>query len=203
MTIHLRQFAFALNVTDFEDRSDGRTVYGRIVPYGETIDFVDAYDGNAVKRERFERGALRGQANGAWGRVTLAFEHEPGFGNTIGYGKKMEERSDGAYASFRLYEPDADRARAMISESHRGLSLEFEEVTTRIESGIHVRQQVYVRRVGIVPDPAYMGAQVLAMRHATVSTPESAASIGEAQREATPHLDALRAFLEGVRGPGQ
>ena len=53
MTIYVRQFTTTFEVREVAEERDGRTVYGRIVPYGEVATFVDQYDGNKVKRERF------------------------------------------------------------------------------------------------------------------------------------------------------
>jgi len=189
MAVHTRQFDVTLEVRDVDDPGDGRTVYGRIVPYGEVISFLDAYDGR-VKRERFVKGAFAKQADqGAFSRVTLSFEHQDGFHNTIGYGRRIEDRDDGAYASFRLYEADAGKVREMITTSHGGLSVEFEPRGVREdldEHGVIVRRGVHLRRVGITGTPAYTGAEVLAVR--------------EASSGATPHLDEVRAELARLRG---
>src|SRR5262245_30929365 len=115
--LHLRRYPLSLEIRDVAGNGDGRTVYGRIVPYDEVTSFVDEYDNNIVKRERFVRGALAPQLR-AWHLVALAFDHERGFANTIGYGRTLEELDDGAYASFRLYERDAAKAREMLVDSH-------------------------------------------------------------------------------------
>jgi hypothetical protein len=167
---------------------DGRTVYGRVVPYGETIEFRD-HDGT-MKRERFVKGALANMVR-SWRRVTLAFEHGGGFHNTIGYGRELLERDDGGYATFRLYERDADKAREMLTESHRGLSLEFLPMGRDVlEAGVILRQRVHVERVAVVTDPAYLGAGVLAVRSSDVEPIES---------EGTPNLDQALAILAEVR----
>ena len=190
MAVECREFAYHFEIRDFADEPDGRTVYGRIVPYGETIEFVDRYDHDSIKRERFRHGALERQTRGtAWGRVALAFEHTDGFSNTIGYGRKIEERADGAYATFRLYQADALKATEMIRESHKGLSLEFEPIQSSMDGPVIVRNQVNVRRVGVVPDPAYLGAQVLALRQNSMP----------AEPATTPHLDAVRESLAQLR----
>src|SRR5262245_39392899 len=98
--LQLRRFPLTLSIGDLAGTvGDGRTVVGRVVPYGEVATFVDQYDGNAVKKERFHRGALAPQVR-AWHLVTLTFDHERGFGNTLGYGRALEEHDDGAYAAF-------------------------------------------------------------------------------------------------------
>jgi HK97 family phage prohead protease len=164
---------------------DGRTVYGRIVPYGQVISFLNHR--GEVERERFVQGAFAKQAN-AFHRVTLSFEHQDGFHNTVGYGQRIREESDGAYATFRLYEADAPKVRDMIASSHDSLSVEFEARGTREtvdEAGVIVRDNVHLHRVGITGSPAYVDAKVLAVREAT--------------REPTPHLDDVRAWLNEQR----
>lgn len=190
MHVYLRQFDDAFTVD-----GDGRTVVGRIVPYNEVVEFVDPWDGMKVKRERFVPGAFAKQSSpGAWSRVRLSHEHDEGFENNIGYGRSIEDRDDGAYASFRLYETDAAKAREMIEHSHGGLSLEFEPRGRDKEDadGVIVRDSVHVRRVGITNDPAYRGAKVLAVR-------ERDGQLGEELLVATPHLDEVRAMLADLR----
>lgn len=186
-----RQFASPLEFRDAAGKNDGRTVFGRIVPYGEVIEFLD--EDNIVKRERFELGSLAG-AVPSWDRVTLSFEHHPdgpGFANTIGWGMRngLTEAEDGAYASFRLYAHDAAKAREALQESHRGLSLEFYARRSEVDAdGVIVRRDVRVVRVAAVPDPAYMGASVMAVR-----SEAAPAELG------TPNLDAARAILAELR----
>lgn len=169
-----------LNVVE----GDGRTVFGRIVPYGQTAR-VTSHDGS-IKTEMFVRGALSRQVP-AWPRVTLVFEHENhGFTNTLGYGLKLEERDNGGYASFRLYERDADKAREMLLTSHRFLSLEFWDKDREPNvDGVIVRDKVHVERVAMVTDPAYSSAEVLAVRESPIVD--------------TPHLDDVLADLELIR----
>jgi uncharacterized protein len=186
--IYTRQFATAFEVRDFNEPGDGRTVYGRIVPYGDVISYVDPYDGGAVKRERFVKGVFARQSDqGAWSRVVLTFQHHDGFTNTIGYGRRIDERDDGAYATFRLYEADAAKAREMIETGHDGLSVEFEpRGTEELDAqGVIVRRRVHLRRVGITNDPAYQRAEVLSVR--------------ERSDVPTPRLDEVRAELERLR----
>lgn len=189
MTVYTRQFNVTFQMRDFTDGGDGRTVFGRIVPFGEVINFVDEYDANRIKKERFVKGAFSKQSKpAAWARVLLTFHHEDGFTNTIGYGRNVRELDDGAYATFRLYEADASKAREMIENSHSGLSVAFSprgrERTD--ETGVIVRDSVHVHKVGITNDPAYTGAEVLAVR-------ESDGDLG------TPHLDQVRADLALMR----
>jgi|SRR5215510_4766517 len=187
--MYVRQFPVTFAIKDFDDYGDGRTLIGRIVPYGEIISFIDQYDQNQVKRERFVSGAFIRQTR-AWHRVSLSFRHENGFNNTIGYGRELREKDDGAYATFRLYEGDAPKAREMIANSHGGLSIEFEALRPDHfdDDGVIVRDNVRVTRVGITDDPAYQGAEVIAVRER------------DGLAIATPHLDQIRADLVRRRG---
>jgi hypothetical protein len=190
--IYTRHFDYEFQMRDVDGIGDGRTVFGRVVPYGEVIEFVDPYDNNVVKRERFVKGALARQAS-MWHLVTLTFEHtEEGqpqsFGNTIGYGRKLVERDDGAYATFRLIERDADKARELMQNSHKGLSLEFLTAPGSAGAdGVIDRRRVHVRNVACVPAGAYTEAEVLAIR--------------EDRRNpvATPRLDEAKAILADLR----
>jgi HK97 family phage prohead protease len=207
MQVYTRQFPVSLDMGDFDTEGDGRTVVGRVVPYGETISFVDAYDGNKIKQERFVRGALAKQAgSSAWARVLLTYEHDDGFTNILGYGRELREQDDGGYGSFRLYEADAGKAREMIENSHRGLSVAF---ATRKRGrtdpdGVVVRDDVRVERVGITNDPAYSGAKVLAVRNQdglAVPVPVLLAP-DPPEQVPTPNLDHARALLDELRrGP--
>lgn len=195
-----RRFAFELR----DAGDDGRTVYGRVVPYGETIEFVDGLENGQpiIKRERFIRGSLARQSK-AWHLVMLSFEHLPGFANTVGYGRKLEEADDGAYATFRLYERDAAKAREMLVESHKGLSLEFRALQDRLAAdGVIERLRVHVEAVSMVADPAYIGAQVLAIRSnqlATAGDVPGETSIVDSGL-ATPNLDSVLADLARLKG---
>lgn len=205
--VHTRQFPVSFEIKDFDVEGDGRTVLGRIVPYNEVISFVDPYDNGAIKRERFVSGAFNKQASpGAWSRVALSFQHDDGFTNTIGYGRAIQDRDDGAYATFRLYESDASKAREMMEHSHRGMSVEFEP-RGRDEydsDGVIMRSNVRVRRVGITNDPAYVGAKVLAVREASVLDSPTLHEPGQIERVATPNLDSVLAELADLkRGYGR
>lgn len=198
MNVHKRVFPAAFAVSDFETEGDGRTVLGRIVPYNEPISFVDPYDGMAVKREMFVPGAFSKQSNpGAWSRVGLSYHHDEGWSNTIGYGRGIQERDDGAYATFRLYEQDASKAREMMANTHQGLSLEFEPRGQERTSpdGVILRDNVRVLRVGITDDPAYTGAKVLAVRESSVDDEDE----GARERLVAPHLVEVRAQLAALR----
>lgn len=195
--LHTRSYPLQLRTRD-----DGRTVVGRVVPYGETVEFDDG-NGHAGK-ERFVRGALARMVP-AWHRVGLFFTHNDVFPNAIGRGQDLEERDDGAYATFRLYPAVAALARDILEDTHKGLSLAFYSLRDHLDdAGVHVRTRVAVEHVAAVVDPAYSGAGILAIRAATadrhaVGPDDTARTVLGAQRglqpAATPRLDAALADL--------
>jgi len=157
-----RAFAEQLHVREDAD-GDGLTVYGRVVPYGETCVHQDD-PGGPLYRERFIRGALSGMANYLH-RVKLGMEHESGYVANVGKAVELDERADGAWVTFRLYRQDAEKARDHLETTHRGLSLEFYSLHSPPgRDGVLERRSVKVHRVAAVPEPAYRGAQVLAVR---------------------------------------
>lgn len=182
---------------------DGLTVYGRVVPYGEVTIHQD--DDGPPYRERFIRGALSGMANYLH-RVKLGMEHESGYVSNVGRAVEIDERPDGAWVTFRLYRQDAEKARDHLETTHRGLSLEFYSLhAPRASDGVLERRSVRVHRVAAVPDPAYKGAGVLAVRSQATDTepdPQVPAEPNEPQpvlqRATRPNLDealAIRAAL--------
>jgi HK97 family phage prohead protease len=180
-----------------ESGGDGRTVTGRVVPYGETIDFTE--DGGG--RERFLPGSLDKMAR-AWHRVGLFFTHADTFHNALGYGSRLEERADGAWGTFRLYAATADKAREVLLSSHRGLSLGYYALTSQTAAdGVIERVKVAVEHVAAVMDPAYRGALVESVRadgeRPVTPKPEDAgvAALRAAQGAARPNLDEALALI--------
>lgn len=173
-------------------RDDGRTVDGRIMPFGEVAEVVERdAAGELVRyRERFLPGCteyVRQQAakRGGPGWVGLKLEHDDGLAARIGFATALDERDDGVHATFRLYAgDDLAKVRSMLEESHRGLSIEFGDVVPAIvEDGITSRRQVMLGAVAATPVPIYAGAGITAMR-------------GEVELPAgTPNLDRVREYL--------
>lgn len=180
-----RAFAETLHVRE-DSTGDGLTVYGRVVPYGEVVVHQDE-PGGPLYRERFVHGALAGMAHYLH-RVKLGMEHESGYVSNVGRAVELDERLDGAWVTFRLYRQDAEKARDHldpVTGTHRGLSLEFYAPEGRPfvgADGVLERRRVRVHRVAAVPDPAYRGAHVLAVRSQAPLT-EGALVVQEAPKE--------------------
>lgn len=188
---------FALD--EWHMRDDGRTVDGRIVPYGEVIEVVDINKEGKLERikETFLPGSLTWEAqnakrrgNAAW--VEFRLDHGDDFSGTIGYGRNIESKEDGAYASFRLYESqDLPKVQSMLRESHTGLSVFFfDRVEPKVVDGVTQRVQVSLGHVCATPLPAYNGAKILTMREAR----EHESNGG------TPLLDEVKGYLQALKG---
>lgn len=157
----LRHFDASLRAGD-----DGRTVYGRVVPFNQPIEFDDGPEDDNHGREMFVRGSLE-RIIPAWHRVGLYFTHRDHFENLIGRGDHLEEREDGAYASFRLIAATAAKAREVLADTHRGLSLGFFSLRHHLDdAGVWVRERVGVAHVAAVIQGAYPTAAILAIRDA-------------------------------------
>lgn len=149
-------------------RSDGRSVRGRIVPFMEPTTIVDK---GRRFREQFLPGCITALIQGAQRRgnpgfIHLNLDHDEGFDSRIGVASNLEQLDDGGWADFRLYESrDLDKVRSMLTESHTGLSVMFDDVVPpRVLNGIVSRAQILIRHVAATPWAAYDGARITAMR---------------------------------------
>ena len=193
--------AFAVDEWHVRSDNDGRTVEGRIVPYMEPTDVVerDRATGEVVRyREQFLPRSCLAMAQSVLSRGNAAFiaflmDHEEhDFDAKIGYAANLEDRDDGAYAKFRLYNSrDIEKVVSMLEESHHGLSVNFaDRKPPKDIDGIVSRVQVHIDHVAATPTPCYAGAGITGMR-----------SIEEiAQAEAlTPNLDSIKEWLDTIR----
>jgi HK97 family phage prohead protease len=189
---------------DFELRDDGRTLTGRIVPYGEVSNVVEMNkETNELVRyqETFLPHSLAAMAQGFNARggkfsdgrfVPLLIDHNDAFDNMIGHCVELRDEDDGAYGSFRLYD-DAriQKIRSVLSESHTGLSVAFRDIKEpRIVNEVVSRVQVFVGHVAATPTPAYQGARIMEMR-----------SDSELVLPARQKLSDVRAWLDEQRKP--
>lgn len=186
----IRQFDTGMTLSD-----DGRSVFGRMVPFGEARhirEFVagqlDEYDEEFLPgcTARMRQVAMSRGGAPAWIRFTV--DHEAGFDHRIGYCTTMTESDSGVDTTFRLYDDPArlDKVRSMLAESHTGLSIEFDDVAPpRVDGALRQRRQINVTAVTATPVPVYASARVLAVR----ADEDPLAAAG------TPNLDRVRALL--------
>ncbi|MBA3565279.1 MAG: HK97 family phage prohead protease [Actinobacteria bacterium] len=152
---------------------DGRTIDVRVVPYGERITHNDGLGGVAKGMpytEEWSPGAFEGQSSAA-NRVLVNVEHQAGIAGIVGHGKALLEREDGLYGSFKLHEtPDGDKALMLVREGvFGGISLEaVEKKSVRNRDGIVRRVKAHLVGIALCREPAYSGAQVLAIRESAM-----------------------------------
>jgi uncharacterized protein len=166
---------------------DGRTLEGRIVPYGEAI----ALDDNT--REAFARGAF---ADVDPASVVLLWQHDRAA--PIGRMTELREADDGAYGTFRLANTDRAReAQSLMADGIvRGLSVGFQADQTETIRGVTTHTRARLRETSLVTFPAYPTAGVLAVRKED-EMEETIAPVEEVTTEALD-LAPLEARIEGL-----
>jgi hypothetical protein len=180
--------------TEWVIGESGRTVSGRIVPFGEVASVFDKVGDEIVRyREEFLPGCMTRMIQGAparggpkWIRFTI--DHQQGFDANVGHCTDLSEADDGGHASFYLYDGmQLPKVRDMLRTSHEGFSIEFQEVVPAlVEEEIHRQRQIFITAVTATPTPAYSGARVLAMRSDDALLP------------ATPNLDLAAEILASI-----
>jgi HK97 family phage prohead protease/HK97 family phage major capsid protein len=136
---------------------DGRTLEGRIIPYGETISL-------GGDRESFTRGVF-GDVDPS--SVVLLWQHDQTA--PIGRMTELSETDDGAYGTFRLADTARAReARSLIEDGIvKGLSVGFQADQSKTVKGVRVHTRARLRETSLVTFPAYPTAGVLAVRKET------------------------------------
>lgn len=141
------------------EEQDGRTLFGRCVPYDTVARVMDP--GRPAYEEAFAFGAFR-RAVKAPQRVLLRFEHRDGLLDVAGYGTEMEERQDGLYGSFRALDSAAgEQALALHRAGVLGyFSVGFHPIGNgRRSAGVVVRTHCHLDEVSLCRDPAYPGVE--------------------------------------------
>lgn len=188
---------------DFSLRDDGRTLHGRIVPYGQTATVLDIDDDTKQPvrfREQFLPHSLAAMVQGFRARggdssvrsncfVPLLLDHRDNFDSMIGQAIELTDEDDGAYATFRLYDDDRlTKIRSVLTESHTGLSVMFRDTRPpRLLGDVVSRVQVHIGHVAATPTPAYVGASIDSIRS------------NEAPVIDTPKLSDVRKWLDEQR----
>ncbi|MFJ9125710.1 HK97 family phage prohead protease [Streptomyces sp. NPDC102340] len=141
--------------------SDG-TLTGICVPYGQVSYLTEHAAG-----ERFARGAFAKSIAARAGKIRLKSLHSEVM--PVGVATDLEERDDGLYGTFRLYDtPEGHAARQRAQEGvYGGLSIEFRPMAEeRAKDGVTEVREAALHAVALELDPAYDGARVLAVRSA-------------------------------------
>lgn len=162
---------------------DLRQISGRIIPYGERITVRG-------RPESFARGAVAGVDPT---RVRLLAQHrEP-----IGIMVSLEERDDGAYATFRV-----SRTRTgdeMLQLIRDGVIDSFSPgfIPGSQDADGTIRRLRALPEVSLVTFPAYQGARVLAVREETPMPPDPDTTVETTTTDPTPVTDPDAAEAQG------
>ena len=149
---------------------DGRTLVGRAVPYGQTIEIDTGH-------ERFVPGAFNRQLeSNQLGAIKLHASHE-GRKTDFAIGKtvSLEDRPDGLHGAWHLYDTSRgeDALKLVQAGEVTGLSVGFKAVAggTRLApDGAYERHAVHLDHVALTTEPAYSEARILAIRSVDVHT---------------------------------
>lgn len=214
MTVELltRTFDADLSLRAAGGGADGRTIFGRAVPYN-TPQFI--YDGLT---EEFVSGAFDHQLDpGAAQRVRAAREHVQLGGMLIGAARSLEDRPDGLYFEARISKTVAgDETLELVRDGAlRQVSIGFRERphgNRRTASNVIQRTAADLFEIAFVMEGAYgEGAEIAGVRSRQHVDPRTAATHGctccdelaqlraaagaaDAQRFTLPELPALPAL---------
>ena len=143
---------------------DGRTLVSRLVPYGEV---ATVNDGDGPYQETFDTGAFKAQMRAAHRiKAFLNFRHRQGLSDIIGHAANIEDRGDGLHGELRVLDvPDGDKALKLVEAGELDrISIEFQPVKDDVIDGVVHRVAARLLGVALVPEGAYGGAQVIAVR---------------------------------------
>jgi HK97 family phage prohead protease len=141
---------------------NGRTVFGRAVPYGEVVEINEYGD---IYRERFERGAFARSIRERGSKIKLFTGHDT---RRLPVGRAVElvERMDGLHASFDIASSrDGDDALELVrSGVVDAFSIGFRPMQHRMDGDVVVRTEAALMEVSLVGLPAYPGAEIAGVR---------------------------------------
>lgn len=172
-----RTFEGELELRSSNNGGDGRTVFGRAVPYNAP-QFI--YDGLT---EEFVRGAFDHQLRAA-NRVRIAREHVQLGGDLIGAARSLDDRTDGLWFEGRVSKtPTGDETLELINDKAlRQISIGFRERphgNRRTAQNVIQRTAADLFEIAFVMEGAYGElAEVAGVRSAQRIDPRTAAAHG-------------------------
>jgi HK97 family phage prohead protease len=152
-------------IMELRSGGDGRTLFGRAVPYGITAD-VGRF------RERFVPGVFSRQVGLAQvGHIKLYDAHTKRLdgAHPIGKTTRLAEQPDGLYGEWHLHDTQAgeDALKLVRAGEVTGLSVGFSAKgggTRRADDGVLERISAHLDHVALTHEPVYADAQVLGVR---------------------------------------
>lgn len=144
---------------------DGRTIDMRIIPYNRV---ARVSDGGPHYDEEWLPGVFDKQIN-APNRVFVNVEHEKGFSGVVGRGSEFRSTPDGFEGSVRVLAGElGDRALELVNDGAlTGVSVEAVPLKSqRGANGVVQRVKARLTNIALCRNPAFVDAQVLAVREA-------------------------------------
>lgn len=141
---------------------DGRTVFGRVVPYGQV---AEVSDGAGPYLERFDFGSFGRSIRERGAKVKLMTGHDhrrlP-----VGRAVELDERQDGLHAAFAIAQTrDGDDALELVrSGTVDAFSVGFRGIRQKFDGDVVVRTEAALLEVSLVGVPAYPGAAIAGVR---------------------------------------
>lgn len=154
-------------IMELRSSGDGRTLFGRAVPYGVIADI-------GKFRERFQPGVFSRQVgSGQVGQVKLYDAHTIRLDgqHPIGRTTSLREQPDGLYGEWHLFDTSRaeDALKLVRAGEVTGLSVGFKASgggTRKADDGVLDRISAHLDHVALTHEPAYPDAQVLGVRSA-------------------------------------
>jgi len=150
---------------------DGRTIEARFVPYNQV---AIVSDGGEAYEELFLPGAFNAQMTATHRiKAFLNFRHRQSLQDAFGHVTRIEDRADGLHGELRVLDvPDGDKALKFIDAGVLDrLSIEFVPEKSKVVNGVVHRIKARLLGVALVPEGAYAGAEVLAVREQPILLP--------------------------------
>jgi HK97 family phage prohead protease len=152
-------------IMEVRSTGDGRTLYGRAVPYNVVAD-VGGF------RERFVPGVFSRQVgSGQVAQVRLFDAHEDRLhgGHPIGKTVRLAEQPDGLYGEWHLHDTSRaeDALKLVRAGEVTGLSVGFTARgagSRRDPAGVIERRAAHLDHVALTHEPVYSDARVLGVR---------------------------------------
>jgi hypothetical protein len=158
-------------VMEIREQGDGRTLYGRAVPYHVVGDVGGKYS------ERFLPGVFSKQLSAAAnGFVKLYDSHDARLRGQphIGKTEMLREQPDGLYGEWRIMDtPAGNGMLTMVREGEiTGLSIGFKPgeggASRKASDGVVERLSGHLDHVALTSEPVYADAGILAVRSQTM-----------------------------------
>lgn len=172
---------------DFEER----VIELIAAPYNEETDGVVRGPDGKLLRELIEAGAFEGIETRN-DHVTVNRDHD--YGRTVG--KAIEYRHDdprGLIARLKVSNtPLGDETLQLAADGvlKASVGMAVRRHDQSIRNGLRRIKRAFLDHIALVPNPAYRGASVLAVRQSETETR------AQADEAATPNLDAIIALLD-------